>query len=50
MADGAIHLDTTPYTLDEVVQQVVDIVDEAVGAKADPGGLDESGVRGMSRP
>ena len=34
MAEGAIHLDTTPYTLDEVVQQVVDIVDEAVGAKA----------------
>jgi cytidylate kinase len=37
MAQGAIHLDTTPYTLDEVVQQVVDIVDEAVGAKSDPG-------------
>ena len=37
MAEGAIHLDTTPYTLDEVVQQVVDIVDEAVGAKADSG-------------
>jgi cytidylate kinase len=35
MADGAVHLDTTPYTLDEVVQQVVDIVDEAVGVAAD---------------
>jgi cytidylate kinase len=32
MADGAIHLDTTPYTLDEVVQQVVDIVHQLVGA------------------
>jgi CMP/dCMP kinase len=31
MPDGAIHLDTTPYTLDEVVQQVVDIVEQAVG-------------------
>jgi cytidylate kinase len=31
MPDGAIHLDTTPYTLEEVVQQVVDIVGEAVG-------------------
>ena len=31
MADGAIHLDTTPYTLDEVVQQVVDIVDRGSG-------------------
>ena len=51
MAEGAIHLDTTPYTLDEVVQQVVDIVDEAVGAKADSGlGLGPVWVRGMSRP
>ena len=36
MPEGAIHLDTTPYTLDEVIQQVVDIVDEAVGATTDP--------------
>ncbi len=36
MADGAIHLDTTPYSLDEVVQQVVDIVDQAVGASSGP--------------
>ena len=34
MADGAIHLDTTPYTLDEVVQQVVDIVAGLVAAAA----------------
>jgi cytidylate kinase len=31
MPDGALHLDTTPYTLEEVVQQVVDIVEQAVG-------------------
>ncbi len=37
MAEGATHLDTTPYTLDEVVQQVVDLVEESVGAKADSG-------------
>jgi len=30
--DGAVHLDTTPYTLDEVVEQVVALVDEAAGA------------------
>ena len=36
MADGAIHLDGTPYSLDEVVQQVVDIVDQAVGATSGP--------------
>lgn len=34
--EGAIHLDTTPYSLDEVVQQVVDIVDRAVGAHSGP--------------
>jgi cytidylate kinase len=34
MPDGAIHLDTTPYTLDEVIQQVVEIVDRAVGASS----------------
>ncbi len=32
--DGAIHLDTTPYTLEEVVAQVVDLVDRAVSAPA----------------
>lgn len=31
MPDGAIHLDTTPYSLDEVVQQVVDLVERTVG-------------------
>lgn len=29
MADGAHHIDTTPYTLDEVIDQVVTLVDEA---------------------
>ncbi|WP_295658166.1 (d)CMP kinase [uncultured Nocardioides sp.] len=33
MADGAVHVDTTPYTLDEVVDQVVSLV-EAVGERA----------------
>ena len=33
MADGAVHLDTTAYTLDEVVDQVVALV-EAVEASA----------------
>ena len=23
MADGAVHIDTTPYTLDEVIDQIV---------------------------
>lgn len=32
-ADGAIHIDTTPYTLDEVVDRVVALV-EAVEARA----------------
>lgn len=32
MADGAVHLDTTPYTLDEVIDQVVALV-EAVGER-----------------
>ena len=36
MSDGAIHLDTTPYTLDEVVQQVVDLVEQAVAEPARP--------------
>ncbi len=30
MSDGAIHLDTTPYTLDEVVGQVVALVERTV--------------------
>ena len=34
MPEGATHLDTTPYSLDEVIQQVVDIIDQAVGAPA----------------
>jgi cytidylate kinase len=32
MADGAVHIDTTPFTLDEVVAKVVALVDLAVGA------------------
>jgi cytidylate kinase len=28
-ADGAVHLDTTPYTLDEVIEQIVGLVDAA---------------------
>ena len=35
MATGAVHLDTTPFTLDEVVQQVVQIIEE-VTMTADP--------------
>jgi cytidylate kinase len=30
MADGAHHIDTTPFTLDEVVDQVVALVEQAV--------------------
>ncbi len=26
MADGAVHLDTTPFTLDEVIDQVAELV------------------------
>ena len=33
MANGAVHIDTTPYTLDEVIDQVVALV-EAVEAPA----------------
>ena len=29
MADGAHHIDTTPYTLDEVIEQVVALVEKA---------------------
>lgn len=31
MPDGAVHLDTTPYTLDEVVSRVVGMVEEVAG-------------------
>ncbi|MFP5253109.1 MAG: (d)CMP kinase [Actinomycetes bacterium] len=34
MADDAHHIDTTPYTLEEVVQQVVALVLEATGRSA----------------
>jgi cytidylate kinase len=33
MPEGAIHIDTTPYTLDEVVDQVVALVHEATGVR-----------------
>ena len=33
MADGAVHIDTTPYSLAEVIDLVVDLV-EAVEARA----------------
>ena len=33
MVEGAVHIDTTPYTLDEVIDQIVAIV-ELVGSKA----------------
>lgn len=46
MPDGAIHLDTTPYTLGEVIQHVVDIVDRAMGASSGP----PTSVEGMNRP
>jgi cytidylate kinase len=29
MADGAVHLDTTPYRLDEVVDRIVGMVEAA---------------------
>jgi cytidylate kinase len=32
MPEGAVHLDTTPYSLEEVVEQVVALVDEVTGA------------------
>jgi len=28
MADGAVHIDTTPYTLDEVIEKVVALVED----------------------
>jgi cytidylate kinase len=30
MAEGAVHIDTTPLTLDEVIDRVVGLVGEAV--------------------
>ena len=30
-ADGAVHIDTTAYTLDEVIDQVVALADAAEG-------------------
>jgi cytidylate kinase len=33
MADDAHHLDTTPYTLEEVVEQVVALVEQARAAR-----------------
>lgn len=32
MADGAHHIDTTPYTLDEVIDQVVALVEKATAS------------------
>lgn len=32
--DGAVHLDTTPYGLDEVIARVVEIVEQAVASRA----------------
>jgi cytidylate kinase len=43
--DGAIHLDTTPYSLDEVITQVVEIVEEALGLSSEP----PAPVEGMNR-
>ena len=36
MADGAVHIDTTPYSLDEVIDQVVALVEQldSVGSPA----------------
>ncbi|MGN6251584.1 MAG: (d)CMP kinase [Marmoricola sp.] len=33
---GAVHLDTTPYSLDEVIAQVVRLVEDAVSARTGP--------------
>lgn len=35
--DGAVHLDTTPFTLEQVIDQVVALVDEAVRRKTGQG-------------
>ena len=34
MADGAVHIDTTPYTLDEVISQVVALVEAVTAASS----------------
>jgi cytidylate kinase len=36
MAEGAVHIDTTVFTLDEVIDQVVALVDQldSVGSEA----------------
>ncbi|TQL68716.1 cytidylate kinase [Nocardioides albertanoniae] len=36
--EGATHLDTTPYTLEEVIAQVIEIVQTAAGATPDKAG------------
>ena len=36
MADGAVHIDTTPYTLDEVIDQVVALVEAPGRSGASP--------------
>ena len=36
MPDGAVHLDTTPYTLDEVVDQVVEPGPRQAGLERQP--------------
>ncbi|HET8603682.1 MAG TPA: (d)CMP kinase [Marmoricola sp.] len=33
MPDGAVHIDTTPFTLQEVVDQVVDLVEQVTGVR-----------------
>jgi cytidylate kinase len=43
--DGAIHLDTTPWTLEEVVDRVVAIVEEARGDGAGTAAADAGGDR-----
>jgi cytidylate kinase len=40
MADGAVHIDTTPYTLDEVISQVVALVE----AVSQPSKVGEAGA------
>lgn len=40
MADGAVHIDTTPYTLDEVISQVVALVE----AVSEPSRAGEAGA------
>ena len=42
MPDGAVHLDTTPYTLDEVISQVVALVAALPGPTAVPASTKEN--------